>query len=131
MQISLSLRARRERERSGVASWHYANSSQALTPRAPPGGSETKKVFDAKGACIDGAAANCIPYACADSTKCATTCTADAQCAPGFKCQGGVCAVPASNTCSADLLSTVGPSGAPRSCGAFRCEKETGECLKI
>jgi len=94
-------------------------------------GTETKKVCDAKGACVDGSSSKCLPYACADTTKCGTTCTGDTQCAAGFKCAGGLCAPPASNTCSNDLASTVDASGAATSCGAYRCEKEVGTCRKI
>jgi hypothetical protein len=46
---------------------------------------------DGAGTCVRGPSASCAPFACADATRCATTCATNADCAPPSSCNGGVC----------------------------------------
>src|SRR5262249_52507032 len=50
-------------------------------------GVETKQATCLSSACQTAATATCEPYACG-ATACKTTCTANSDCAPGYKCSG-------------------------------------------
>lgn len=55
------------------------------------------------GGCVDGGLLNCSPYAC-NGAACRTTCTSNAQCAPGFGCKvsTGQCLASDGAACSAN-----------------------------
>lgn len=91
-------------------------------------GSQTPSTCDGLGACVVGMSRACAPFACADDQVCATTCTADAQCADGFRCSGGSCVPPAVSKCGDDGVSVVTEGKAPESCAPARCK--AGRCVE-
>ncbi len=85
-------------------------------------------VCDGKGAC--GAAASCPDnLICADAKSCKAKCTVKEDCVSGNVCDtaSGRC-VPARSSCSTDNASSVPPEGAAKPCGAYLCNRSTGDC---
>jgi len=79
---------------------------------------------DGAGGCKPQEDSSCIPFACV-GTACKTTCSADSDCASGFRCTGGACVQGA--TCSDDKLSSIAKDGSPTTCAPFRCGSD-GNC---
>ncbi len=77
---------------------------------------------DGLGACVEGAAESCEPYACNTTTgRCRTNCRVSAECAAGFACEvGSAGCVPDRRTCLTALLLEL-PGGSLVDCSPFRC----------
>jgi hypothetical protein len=84
------------------------------------GGSQTVSLCDGKGDCKPfSTPIPCTPYACIDTTGCASSCTVDSECAPGFQCSTeGVC-LPGSAKCIDDQ--TLQNGGESIDCTPYRC----------
>jgi len=74
-----------------------------------------------------------------DGTSCASTCSTDSDCAQGFVCTGGVCAVPLpppSSTCTDDYTSKSSGDagdagdGGLTDCAPYLCDVGTGTCFE-
>jgi hypothetical protein len=84
---------------------------------------------DGKGACKPPSTRSCAPYACADATDCASSCTTKSDCSDGFTCVEGSCVAIAA-TCSDDGAESVPNDGsAATKCAPFRCDGTTGRCF--
>ncbi len=68
----------------------------------------------------------CAPFACAGDA-CATSCTGDESCAPGFVCAGTACVKPFGQ-CSKDKTAVLDVDGKPSSCAPLLCKD--GACLQ-
>ncbi len=93
-------------------------------------GKETRSTCDGLGACVDGAPRSCGAYAC-ESGACLTSCSSDASCATGYRCDGASCVPAASAACSDDGTQSVGVDGKITPCGAYRCDQASGTCRQL
>lgn len=81
--------------------------------------SQTTSTCNGLGDCVAGAAVTCSNLICADEHTCKPSCLTNADCVPGFACQGGKCIN--GTTCIDDH--TAQPlDGAPRDCAPYRCD---------
>lgn len=79
---------------------------------------------DGEGACAS-ATTLCSPFACA-AGGCLEACAVDAECAPGFRCDGAACVASASS-CK-DQQTALDSSGIETSCAPYLCR--AGACLE-
>ncbi len=83
---------------------------------------------DGKGACGAPTTRTCAPYACADATKCGTSCATNADCVSGYSCANGTCSA-ITATCSADGTQAVATDGSgATACAPYRCDPSSGNC---
>jgi hypothetical protein len=85
---------------------------------------------DGKGACKVSTPIPCGSYACTDGA-CKSSCTTDADCTTGYRCQGSSCVPATVGTCSEDLATATSLDGRSRACAPFRCDPSLGACREI
>lgn len=85
---------------------------------------------DGKGACKASTPIPCGSYACSDGA-CKSSCTADGDCATGYRCQTGTCVPATVGKCSDDLATATSLDGRTRACAPFRCDPSLGACREI
>lgn len=88
---------------SGAGSCALYSAGTACVPASCASATSANRVdsCDGSGTCVDGGVVACTPYVCnGASGTCRTTCTADADCAPGYACSSGVCKVSVGGLCS-------------------------------
>lgn len=84
---------------------------------------------DGKGVCKPPVTHPCAPYACADATRCGSSCATKSDCADDFTCVDGGC-VPIAATCSDDGSQSVSNDGSgATTCAPYRCDGVTGRCF--
>lgn len=95
--------------------------SETVCGSACSDGIETDSTCNGKGDCIVGSAHSCNNLVCADATTCKPSCSTDTDCAKGFTCQSGACAVPLATTTCVDDHTAQPPSGASQECAPYVC----------
>jgi hypothetical protein len=69
-----------------------------------------------------------VPFACG-TTACKTACAVKADCAPGHRCESGICVKEPETTCEPDGSASVRVTNGEREpCAPYRCNTPTGAC---
>ncbi|MFO0569247.1 MAG: kelch repeat-containing protein [Polyangiaceae bacterium] len=84
-------------------------------------------VCDGKGACPAAQTKNCEPFTCG-ALECATECSSDAACAPGYRCDLSSQKCVAGASCQ-DEHTSVAIDGTPTDCSPFKCAS-SGSCAE-
>jgi MYXO-CTERM domain-containing protein len=89
------------------------------------GSTETSSSCNGTGSCVP-EERDCSPFVC-DAEACLTSCSDDAHCTQGFRCDptSRAC-VPAAGRCQSDGVTLETSTGELRDCSPYRCQ--AGEC---
>ncbi len=80
---------------------------------------------DGAGGCVAPTAASCVPFGCS-ANGCLDRCTADAECAAGYRCKSDRCIAEGAE-CAGEGTASVARDGTRKECAPYRCST-TGEC---
>lgn len=82
---------------------------------------------NAAGQCLGAGATPCRPYQCGDASSCATQCTSDPDCAPGYRCADGECITTDAGRCDATGIGLIDSNNdIVTRCAPYRCQE--GRC---
>jgi hypothetical protein len=109
-----------------VASCKYA-SPTTVCGQTCEDGKETQGDCDGNGACVTGSPRSCGAFACGPDA-CLTDCSADEDCASGYRCANSECVPTGGSKCSKDLTSSVLPDDTSVACAPYACDASSGAC---
>jgi hypothetical protein len=120
------------KDRTKCATYEYGLDKECVAASCKSGTATSSATCDGAGTCKTPTTSACAPYVCDAAGKaCKTSCTSDADCAPGDVCDvAKATCVPAAAKCSDDGRSSIPPDKSPpKVCDPYRCDPSTGNCF--